>query len=38
VSSWFINEKGRTAQNWPFSALEYWQRTHALDPAEYEFL
>jgi 4-hydroxyacetophenone monooxygenase len=38
VSSWFINEKGRTAQNWPFSALEYWRRTRALDPAEYEFL
>jgi 4-hydroxyacetophenone monooxygenase len=38
VSSWFINEKGRTAQNWPFSAVEYWRRTHALDPAEYEFL
>jgi 4-hydroxyacetophenone monooxygenase len=38
VSSWFINDKGRTAQNWPFSALEYWRRTRALDPAEYEFL
>jgi len=36
VSNWFINEKGRTAQNWPFSALEYWQRTHQFDPAEYK--
>ncbi|MGH3568643.1 MAG: flavin-containing monooxygenase, partial [Pseudonocardia sp.] len=38
VSNWFINEKGRTAQNWPFSALEYWQRTRRFDPAEYELL
>jgi 4-hydroxyacetophenone monooxygenase len=38
VSSWFINKKGRTAQNWPFSAVEYWRRTRAVDPAEYEFL
>jgi 4-hydroxyacetophenone monooxygenase len=38
VSNWFINEKGRTAQNWPFSALEYWQRTREFDPAEYELL
>ncbi|MGH3932136.1 MAG: monooxygenase, partial [Pseudonocardiaceae bacterium] len=36
VSNWFINEKGRTAQNWPFSALEYWQRTRQFTPAEYE--
>lgn len=38
VSNWFINEKGRTAQNWPFSALEYWQRTRQFDPTEYELL
>ncbi len=38
VNSWYKNVTGRTAQNWPFSALEYWRRTHALDPAEYEFL
>jgi len=36
VSNWFINEKGRTAQNWPFSALEYWRHTRRFDPTEYE--
>ncbi|MFC8042151.1 NAD(P)-binding protein [Nocardia sp. NPDC057353] len=38
VSSWFINDKGRTAQNWPFSAHEYWTRTRAFDPADYHLL
>jgi 4-hydroxyacetophenone monooxygenase len=38
VSSWYKNEQGHVAQNWPFTLLEYWQRTLAPDPAEYEFL
>ncbi len=38
VSSWYKNEHGHVAQNWPFTLLEYWQRTLALDPDEYEFL
>lgn len=36
VSSWFINEKGRTATNWPYSALEYWRRTRRVNLADYE--
>ena len=27
VSSWYKNEYGRTAQNWPFSVLEFWEQT-----------
>lgn len=35
VSSWFINRAGRSAQNWPFPAQEYWRRTRRFDPSEY---
>ncbi len=27
VNSWYRNAKGRVAQNWPFSLLEYWEQT-----------
>ena len=36
VSSWYKNDLGRVAQNWPFTLLEYWQRTKQADPAEFE--
>ncbi|ARZ66348.1 NAD(P)/FAD-dependent oxidoreductase [Streptomyces sp. HU2014] len=36
VSNWFTNEKGRSAQNWPFTAQEYWRRTRRVDPSDYE--
>lgn len=35
VNSWYKNDLGRVAQNWPFTLLEYWQRTKAVDEAEY---
>ncbi|MBQ0895952.1 NAD(P)-binding protein [Micromonospora sp. U56] len=35
VSSWFVNRAGRSAQNWPFPAQEYWRRTRRFDPSEY---
>ncbi len=38
VNSWYKNAKGRVAQNWPFTLLEYWQRTREPDPADYELL
>ncbi|MDQ3106842.1 MAG: NAD(P)/FAD-dependent oxidoreductase, partial [Actinomycetota bacterium] len=38
VNSWYKNATGRTAQNWPFSLLEYWQLTRQPDLAEYELL
>ncbi|MEY2403813.1 MAG: 4-hydroxyacetophenone monooxygenase, partial [Acidimicrobiaceae bacterium] len=38
VNTWYRNAGGRIAQNWPFSLLEYWQRTRELDLADYELL
>ncbi|MDQ1521094.1 MAG: 4-hydroxyacetophenone monooxygenase [Actinomycetota bacterium] len=38
VNSWYKNEKGRVAQNWPFSLLEYWRQTRTADPSDYELL
>jgi 4-hydroxyacetophenone monooxygenase len=35
VNSWYKNEYGRVAQNWPFTLLEYWQHTLAPDPHDY---
>ncbi|HWS48146.1 MAG TPA: NAD(P)-binding protein [Acidimicrobiia bacterium] len=37
VNSWYKNEHGHVSQNWPFTLLEYWQRTLAPDPDDYEF-
>ena len=37
VPSWYKNEHGHVAQNWPFTLLEYWQRTLAPDPGDYTF-
>jgi 4-hydroxyacetophenone monooxygenase len=38
VPSWYKNEHGHVAQNWPFTLLEYWQRTVRPDPDDYELL
>lgn len=38
VSSWYKNATGRTAQNWPFSLLAYWQQTRRPDLADFELL
>jgi 4-hydroxyacetophenone monooxygenase len=35
VSSWYKNEHGRTAQNWPFSVLEFWEQTRVPNPKDY---
>jgi 4-hydroxyacetophenone monooxygenase len=35
VNSWYKSPSGRVAQNWPFSLLEYWQRTRRPDPDDY---
>ena len=37
VNTWYQNETGRVAQNWPFSLLEYWQETRAANPADFEW-
>jgi 4-hydroxyacetophenone monooxygenase len=36
VNSWYKNDQGRVAQNWPFTLLEYWQRTLAPSSDDYE--
>jgi 4-hydroxyacetophenone monooxygenase len=38
VNSWYKNATGRTAQNWPFSLLEYWERTRAPELGDFELL
>jgi 4-hydroxyacetophenone monooxygenase len=38
VSTWYTNATGRSAQNWPFSLLEFWRRTRGVDPDDYELL
>jgi 4-hydroxyacetophenone monooxygenase len=38
VNSWYKNAHGRVAQNWPFTLLEYWQRTAAPALDDYELL
>jgi 4-hydroxyacetophenone monooxygenase len=38
VNSWYKNDHGRVAQNWPFTLLEYWQRTLQVDPDDYELI
>jgi 4-hydroxyacetophenone monooxygenase len=35
VNSWYKNDLGRVSQNWPFTLLEYWQRTKQADPADF---
>ena len=32
VHSWYKNAFGRVSQNWPFTLLEYWQRTRTPEP------
>jgi 4-hydroxyacetophenone monooxygenase len=35
VNSWYKNELGRVAQNWPFNLVRYWQQTRTADPDDY---
>jgi 4-hydroxyacetophenone monooxygenase len=35
VNSWYKNEFGRVAQNWPFNLFEYWRQTQVPDPEDY---
>jgi 4-hydroxyacetophenone monooxygenase len=36
VNTWYKNERGRITQNWPFTLLEYWQRTLRPNPDDYD--
>ena len=35
--SWYRNDKGRIAQNWPFTLREFWSQTREPNPADYVF-
>ena len=35
VRSWYKNSTGRTAQNWPFSVLEFYEQTRTPNPADF---
>ena len=37
VSSWYKNATGRSAQNWPFTMLEYWQQTRNVEADDYDW-
>lgn len=38
VRNWYLSPTGRVSQNWPSTALEYWERTRSLDPEDYRVL
>ncbi|MFC5827667.1 flavin-containing monooxygenase [Nonomuraea insulae] len=38
VNSWYKNALGRVAQNWPFTLMEYWERTRVPDIDDYHVL
>ena len=35
VRSWYKNEFGRVAQNWPFSLFRYWEQTRRPNPDDF---
>ncbi|MEO8162521.1 MAG: NAD(P)/FAD-dependent oxidoreductase, partial [Ilumatobacteraceae bacterium] len=35
VNSWYKNRHGRVAQNWPFSLIDFWERTRAPAASDY---
>ncbi|HEX4865115.1 MAG TPA: NAD(P)-binding protein [Acidimicrobiales bacterium] len=35
VTSWYKTADGHVTQNWPFTMLEYWQRTLAPEPGDF---
>ena len=36
VQSWYKNSQGRVVNNSPFSNLEYWSKTHDIEPEAYD--
>ena len=38
ANSWYKNKEGKVTQNWPFSLLEFWERTRSPDLADFELL
>jgi 4-hydroxyacetophenone monooxygenase len=37
IPTWYRNEDGRSAQNWPYSLGSYWARTRAPNPEHFDF-
>lgn len=37
VSSWYKGPSGRSAQNWPYNIVEYWERTRTVDQSALTF-
>jgi 4-hydroxyacetophenone monooxygenase len=37
VPSWYVNDRGRSAQNWPFTQFEYWKATSRPNPDDLAF-
>jgi 4-hydroxyacetophenone monooxygenase len=37
VPSWYVNERGRSAQNWPFTQFEFWKVTDRPNPDDLMF-
>jgi 4-hydroxyacetophenone monooxygenase len=35
VNTWYKNDQGKITQNWPYSLLEYWERTREVNPKDY---
>jgi 4-hydroxyacetophenone monooxygenase len=35
VHTWYKNALGRVSQNWPFTLMEYWERTTAVNREDY---
>lgn len=38
VSAWYKNEFGRSAQNWPYTVLEYWEQTRDVNPEDFHLV
>ncbi|WP_261566031.1 flavin-containing monooxygenase [Frankia gtarii] len=38
VNTWYRNERGRIAQNWPFNLHEYWRLTRTPNADDYDFV
>jgi 4-hydroxyacetophenone monooxygenase len=38
VNAWYKNALGRVSQNWPFTLMEYWERTRVPDLHDYQLL
>jgi len=37
VNTWYRNEHGRIAQNWPYNLYEYWRQTRHVSADDYTF-